>query len=62
MNVPITFDQILGWLNAPFAWLMGVPWADCDAIGQALGKRIVFTEFIGYMEITLKETDLAVLR
>ncbi|MGB0587282.1 MAG: NupC/NupG family nucleoside CNT transporter [Limisphaerales bacterium] len=57
VNVPITFDQILGWLNAPFAWLMGVPWADCDAIGQALGKRIVFTEFIGYMEITsLKET------
>ena len=57
VNAPITFDQILGWLNAPFAWLMGVPWADCDAIGQALGKRIVFTEFIGYMEITsLKET------
>lgn len=57
VSVPITFDQILGWLNAPFAWLMGVPWADCDAIGQALGKRIVFTEFIGYMEITsLKET------
>ena len=57
VNAPITFDQMLGWLNAPFAWLMGVPWADCDAIGQALGKRIVFTEFIGYMEITsLKET------
>ena len=57
VNAPITFDQILGWLNAPFAWLMGVPWADCDAIGQALGKRIVFTKFIGYMEITsLKET------
>ena len=57
VNAPITFDQILGWLNAPFAWLMGVPWADCDAIGQALGKRMVFTEFIGYMEITsLKET------
>ena len=49
---PITFDQVLGWINAPFAWLMGVPWTDCEAIGQALGKRIVFTEFIGYMEIT----------
>jgi len=57
VNAPITFDQILGWLNAPFAWLMGVAWVDCDAIGQALGKRIVFTEFFGYMEITsLKET------
>jgi len=57
VNAPITFDQILGWLNAPFAWLMGVAWVDCDAIGQVLGKRIVFTEFFGYMEITsLKET------
>jgi len=49
---PVSFDQILGWLNAPFAWLMGVPWNDCQEIGQALGKRMVFTEFIGYMEIT----------
>ncbi|HBU60637.1 MAG TPA: Na+ dependent nucleoside transporter domain protein [Verrucomicrobiales bacterium] len=54
---PVTFDMILGWLNAPFAWLMGVPWNDCGAIGQALGKRIVFTEFIGYLEISsIKET------
>ena len=49
---PITFDMILGWLNAPFAWLMGIPWCDCETIGQALGKRMVFTEFIGYLEIT----------
>ena len=49
---PITFDMILGWLNAPFAWLMGIPWGDCETIGQALGKRMVFTEFIGYLEIT----------
>ncbi len=49
---PITFDMILGWINAPFAWLMGIPWSDCETIGQALGKRMVFTEFIGYLEIT----------
>ena len=45
---PITFDKLLVWLNAPFAWLMGVPWSDCPFIGECLGKRIVFTEFIGY--------------
>ncbi|HCU86113.1 MAG TPA: Na+ dependent nucleoside transporter domain protein, partial [Verrucomicrobiales bacterium] len=45
---PITSDKLLGWLNAPFAWLMGVPWSDCPFIGECLGKRIVFTEFIGY--------------
>ena len=52
MEKPISFDMLLGWLNAPFAWLMGVPWNDCEAIGQALGKRMVFTEFIGYLDLT----------
>ncbi|SVD31405.1 uncharacterized protein METZ01_LOCUS384259, partial [marine metagenome] len=54
---PVTIDRILGWLNAPFAFLMGVPWGDCVDIGQAFGKRIVFTEFIGYLDLTsIKET------
>ncbi len=54
---PVTIDMLLGWLNAPFAFLMGVPWADCVEVGQAFGKRIVFTEFIGYLDLTqLKAT------
>jgi CNT family concentrative nucleoside transporter len=42
---------ILGWLNAPFAWLMGVPWKDCFAVGSILGERIVLNEFIGYISL-----------
>ncbi len=54
---PVTIDMLLGWINAPFAYLMGVPWADCVEVGQAFGKRIVFTEFIGYLDLTqLKDT------
>jgi CNT family concentrative nucleoside transporter len=54
---PVSIDMLLGWINAPFAFLMGVPWADCVEVGQALGKRIVFTEFIGYLDLTaLKDT------
>jgi len=54
---PVTIDMLLGWINAPFAFLMGVPWADCVEVGQAFGKRIVFTEFIGYLDLTaLKNT------
>ncbi len=54
---PITIDMLLGWINAPFAFLMGVPWADCVEVGQAFGKRIVFTEFIGYLDLAaLKDT------
>ena len=40
-----------GWVNAPFAWLMGVPGKDCVAIGGVLGERIVLNEFIGYLSL-----------
>ena len=49
---PITMQNILGWLNAPFAWLMGAPWKDCKLFGQILGERIVLNEFISYLTLT----------
>ena len=49
---PVTLDQVLGWLNAPFAWLMGIPWSDCTIVGQVLGKRIVLNEFVGYLDLS----------
>lgn len=49
---PATFQTLFGWINAPFAWLMGVPAKDCFAIGQVLGERIVLNEFIGYVSLT----------
>ena len=39
-------------MNAPFAWLMGVPWHDCPFIGQVLGERIVTNEFVGYLNLS----------
>jgi len=54
---PVTLQQIFGWVNAPFAWLMGVPAKDCLAVGQVLGERIVLNEFIGYYSLKdLKDT------
>jgi CNT family concentrative nucleoside transporter len=49
---PATLQTIFGWVNAPFAWLMGVPAHDCYAVGQILGDRIVLNEFIGYLDLT----------
>jgi concentrative nucleoside transporter, CNT family len=49
---PVTLQALLGWINAPFAWLMGVPAADCLQIGQIFGERIVLNEFIGYLSLT----------
>jgi CNT family concentrative nucleoside transporter len=47
-----TLQTLLGHVNAPFAWLMGVPWKDCTVVGQALGERIVLNEFIGYISLS----------
>lgn len=49
---PISLQQFFGWLNAPFAWLLGVPMKDCGYIGQILGERIVLNEFVGYIDLS----------
>jgi CNT family concentrative nucleoside transporter len=49
---PVTLQQFLGWINAPFAWLIGVPLKDCPLIGQILGERVVLNEFIGYLSLS----------
>jgi CNT family concentrative nucleoside transporter len=51
----LNWQTIFGWINAPFAWLMGVPWKDCALIGQILGERIVLNEFFGYLTLTQKK-------
>jgi CNT family concentrative nucleoside transporter len=53
---PVTLQMIFGWVNAPFAWLMGVPANDCMTIGGILGERIVLNEFIGYLSLTNPKT------
>ncbi len=49
---PITLQTVLGWINAPFAWLMGAPWKDCNAFGQLLGERVLLNEFFSYLHLT----------
>ncbi len=56
---PVTLQVFLGWINAPFAWLMGVPAGDCAAIGQVLGQRVVLNEFIGYLSLTSPEMHIS---
>jgi concentrative nucleoside transporter, CNT family len=57
LDVATPLQLVLGWVNAPFAWLMGVPWEDCRVVGGILGERIVLNEFIGYLSLS-KATGL----
>jgi concentrative nucleoside transporter, CNT family len=57
-GISLTLQQAIGFLNAPFAWLMGVPWKDCLLIGEMLGERIVLNEFVGYLHLTMVKDQL----
>jgi CNT family concentrative nucleoside transporter len=48
---PLSLARILGWLMAPAAFVMGVPWADCEKVGSLLGEKVVLTEFIAYVHL-----------
>jgi CNT family concentrative nucleoside transporter len=54
MGLPIErpLQSILGWTQAPLAWLMGIAWVDCQRIGELLGERIILNEFIAYLKLS----------
>jgi len=45
---PATLESILGKLFAPIAFLIGIPWHDCAAIGNLLGVRMVLNELVAF--------------
>ena len=47
----LSLQQIFGWVFAPVAWSMGVPWRDAPVIGNLLGTRMVLNEFIAYSQL-----------
>jgi CNT family concentrative nucleoside transporter len=55
LGEPLTLERILGWVGAPLAWLMGVPWQDAPAVGTLLGEKTIFNEFVAYQHLTRPE-------
>ncbi len=47
----LSLELIMGYLFYPFAFLMGVPTADCYNVGILLGKKIVLNEFVAYLNL-----------
>jgi len=54
---PLSLERILGWLFAPLAWIMGIPWDEAVDVGMLLGEKTIFNEFIGYQHLSeIKDT------
>ena len=48
---PYSLQEVLGWLFAPVAWLIGIPWHDAPRIGDLLGLRMVTNEFVAFSQL-----------
>ena len=44
----INLQEILGYVFAPLAWMMGIPWEEANIVGRLMGEKIVLTELIAY--------------
>jgi CNT family concentrative nucleoside transporter len=55
----LTFELLMGYLNAPVAWLLGVPWEDCLKVGSILGKKLVLNEFVGYLDLIAAKDQIS---
>lgn len=48
----LSFQLVMGWLFAPVAFLVGVPWVDAVHFGTLLGTKVSINEFIAYLELS----------
>ena len=47
----LSLQVLLGWVLAPLAWLMGVPWADAGTVGSLIGVKTAVNEFVAYLQL-----------
>ncbi|WP_129135157.1 nucleoside transporter C-terminal domain-containing protein [Luteimonas sp. YGD11-2] len=48
---PLDLATIFGFVLAPIAWVIGVPWADAGVVGSLIGQKVVINEFVAYLQL-----------
>ncbi|MFD7523078.1 NupC/NupG family nucleoside CNT transporter [Paenibacillus chitinolyticus] len=55
----ISFQNILGYVLAPFAFLMGVPWHEAVKAGSVMATKIVANEFVAMLDFVKIQNDFS---
>jgi CNT family concentrative nucleoside transporter len=50
----LSLQLLLGYVCAPLAWLLGIPWHECGKAGSLIGIKTVINEFVAYLELAGK--------
>jgi len=50
--VALSMQTIFGWVLAPVAWVIGVPWQNATLVGSFIGEKVVINEFVAYTDMS----------
>jgi len=51
LGKPTNLSTLLGFVLAPIAWVIGVPWQDANVVGSLIGQKVVINEFVAYLQL-----------
>ena len=54
----LSIELVLGYIFAPIAWLMGIPWGEALIAGELLGIKTTLNEFVAYYSLASLEDGL----
>ena len=47
----LSLERMLGWVFAPLAWLMGIPWNEAVTAGSLLGVKTILNEMVAFLHL-----------
>jgi len=48
---PLTPERLLGWIMAPVAWIIGIPWSEAAIAGSLMGTKTILNELLAYLQM-----------
>lgn len=55
----LSFEMILGYLFAPVAYLIGIPWNEALTAGSLIGNKVVVNEFVAFIQMMQVQDQLS---
>ena len=57
-DATLSLEGVLGYVFAPFAFLLGIPWDEALRVGMLLGKKLILTELIAFGDLAKMQLGL----
>ena len=49
---PLSLERVTGWMFAPIAWLVGIPWHEAATVGSLLGTKTALNELLAFRQLS----------